>query len=124
MRDGRWDELEQIEWCKRPSSTTCWRIRPPPRPTFVRPGLPEWLVGDGQDPDQSPEPTSYATRIEAIIDSGNLAAILIKMSDNEDNLSPDRTLPAGEALAARYRTAFGRLKGSRSGARLHRAMKG
>ncbi|GJD96265.1 HD domain-containing protein [Methylobacterium iners] len=56
------------------------------------------------------EPVSYATRIDQIIASGNLGAILIKMSDNEDNLSPDRTLPAGEAIAARYRASFARLK--------------
>lgn len=56
------------------------------------------------------EPVSYETHISQIIESGNLNAILIKMSDNEDNLSPDRTLPAGEALAARYRASFGRLK--------------
>jgi (p)ppGpp synthase/HD superfamily hydrolase len=56
------------------------------------------------------EPMSYATRIAKVVDSGNLGAILIKMSDNEDNLSPDRTLPAGEALANRYRSSFARLK--------------
>ena len=56
------------------------------------------------------EPVSYVTRIGQIIASKNLSAILIKMSDNEDNLSPDRTLPAGEALAARYRASFARLK--------------
>lgn len=56
------------------------------------------------------EPVSYVTRIEQIIASRNLSAVLIKMSDNEDNLSPDRTLPAGEALAARYRASFARLK--------------
>ena len=56
------------------------------------------------------EPTLYATRIGKVIDSGNLGAILIKMSDNADNLCPDRTLPAGEALAARYRASFDRLK--------------
>jgi DNA-binding FadR family transcriptional regulator len=32
------------------------------------------------------------------------------MADNEDNLSPDRTLPAGEALAARYRASFAHLR--------------
>ncbi|MBX9930152.1 MAG: HD domain-containing protein [Methylobacterium sp.] len=51
----------------------------------------------------------YSEAIDRIIESNNLGAILIKMSDNEDNLSPHRTLPNGEALAARYRTAFGRL---------------
>ena len=64
---------------------------------------------------KSPEPMSYATRIGQIIESGNLGAILIKMSDTEDNLNPARTLPAGEALAARYRTAFGRLKEAAAG---------
>lgn len=55
------------------------------------------------------EPTSYETRIGAVIESGNLGAILIKMSDNEDNLCPDRTLPAGEGLAAHDRASFDRL---------------
>jgi len=88
----------------------------PTTPTGLRAaGFSGWVVETVKILTKSPEPTSYATRIEAIIDSGNLAAILIKMSDNEDNLSPDRTLPAGEALAARYRSAFDRLKEAAAG---------
>ena len=75
----------------------------------------EWVVETVKILTKSPEPTSYATRIEAIIHSGNLGAILIKMSDTEDNLNPARSLPAGEALAACYRTAFGRLKEAAAG---------
>ena len=56
------------------------------------------------------EKDAYSEMIDRIIASNNLGAILIKMSDNEDNLSPDRTLPDGEASATRYRTAFGRLR--------------
>ena len=73
-------------------------------------GFSEAIVATVRILTKPPEPISYASRIGEIIESGNLAAILIKMSDNEDNLSPDRTLPAGEALAARYRAALGRLK--------------
>ena len=80
-------------------------------PTDLRAaGFSEWVVETVRILTKPREPTSYATHIEAIIESGNLGAILIKMSDNEDNLNPARTLPAGEALAARYRAAFDRLK--------------
>jgi (p)ppGpp synthase/HD superfamily hydrolase len=56
-----------------------------------------------------PERTAYSERITRVIDSGNLSAILIKMSDNENNLSPDRTLPTGVCLKERYTTGFARL---------------
>ena len=64
---------------------------------------------------KSKEKIAYAEAISQIIASNNLGAILIKMSDNEDNLSPDRTLPNGEALAARYRASFDRLSEAASG---------
>ncbi|KQP96784.1 HD domain-containing protein [Methylobacterium sp. Leaf117] len=57
-----------------------------------------------------PMPLPYDVRIAALIAKGNLGAILIKMSDTEDNLSPDRTLKDGEARRAAYAEAFGRLK--------------
>ena len=50
--------------------------------------------------------STYADAITRIIEGSNLGAILIKMSDNEDNLSPERTLSAGDALPARYRASF------------------
>ena len=79
--------------------------------TGLRPaGFSEWVVETVRILTKPSEPTSYATRIEALIKSGNVAAILIKLSDNEDNLRPARTSPAGEALAARYRASFDRLK--------------
>ncbi|MDR7039943.1 (p)ppGpp synthase/HD superfamily hydrolase [Methylobacterium sp. BE186] len=54
--------------------------------------------------------TPYPERTAAVIASGSLAAILIKMSDNEDNLSPDRTLPEGGFLRERYETSFAALR--------------
>ena len=56
--------------------------------------------------------TAYSERIGRVIESGNLSAILIKMSDNEDNLSPDRTLADAGWLKERYATSFARLKGA------------
>ena len=56
------------------------------------------------------EPMPYEERTARLIARGNLGAILIKMSDTEDNLSPERTLVGGEALRARYATAFTALK--------------
>lgn len=53
---------------------------------------------------------SYAERIAGIIASGNLGAILIKLSDNEDNASPDRPLPEGSTLPARYAASIARLR--------------
>lgn len=53
--------------------------------------------------------TAYSERITQVIKSGNLSAILIKMSDNEDNLSPERTLRDGAWLKERYATSFARL---------------
>ena len=59
---------------------------------------------------KSPEPMPYDARMTRLIGEGHLGAILIKMSDTEDNLSPDRTLPDGAAQRERYATAFQRLK--------------
>ena len=58
------------------------------------------------------EPLPYADRISALIAKNHLGALLIKMSDTEDNLSPDRTLADGAALRERYASAFARLKAS------------
>jgi hypothetical protein len=41
---------------------------------------------------------SYAERISALIQSRNLGAILIKISDNEDSANAARSLPAGCTL--------------------------
>jgi (p)ppGpp synthase/HD superfamily hydrolase len=59
-----------------------------------------------------PERVPYDERISRLIAHGHLGAILIKMSDTEDNLSPDRTLADGAALRERYASAFARLKAS------------
>lgn len=52
----------------------------------------------------------YDERISRLIAQHDLGAILIKMSDTEDNLCPERTLADGEALRERYTHAFWRLK--------------
>ena len=56
------------------------------------------------------EPMSYAERISALIQSGNLGAILIKISDNEDKANAARTLPAGSVVSMRYAASLPRLK--------------
>lgn len=56
------------------------------------------------------ERIDYAKRIETIMASGNLSAILIKMSDNEDNLRAERTLPDGEHRRQRYAASLERLE--------------
>ena len=50
--------------------------------------------------------SSYAERIAALVASGNLGAILIKLSDNEDNRRADRSLPVAGNLTRRYADAF------------------
>ena len=58
--------------------------------------------------------TAYSERIGQVIAADDLAAILVKMSDNEDNLGPERTLPeaaflrdfAGDLPEARARVLF------------------
>ncbi len=52
----------------------------------------------------------YSERIDGVIARGDLAAILVKMSDNEDNLAPDRALPEAGFLRERYAASFARLK--------------
>lgn len=59
---------------------------------------------------RSGEPMSYAERITALIETCNLGAILIKISDNEDNANTARSLPVGSGLPARYATSLPRLK--------------
>jgi (p)ppGpp synthase/HD superfamily hydrolase len=54
--------------------------------------------------------TAYSERITTLIASGDLGAILIKMSDNEDNMCPARVLPDVRYLSERYATAFARLR--------------
>jgi (p)ppGpp synthase/HD superfamily hydrolase len=53
---------------------------------------------------------AYSERITALIASGDLAALLIKMSDTEDNLCPTRIPPNATFLRERYAGAFTRLK--------------
>ncbi|WP_407530123.1 phosphohydrolase, partial [Methylobacterium oryzisoli] len=58
-----------------------------------------------------PGQQTYEERIATIIESGNLGAILIKLSDNEDNNDPDRVRPEGfEHLTARYIASMARLR--------------
>ncbi|MBE7203481.1 MAG: HD domain-containing protein [Parafilimonas terrae] len=54
--------------------------------------------------------TAYSDRITGLIEAGDLAAILVKMSDTEDNLCPARIPPNAAFLRERYATAFARLK--------------
>ena len=53
---------------------------------------------------------TYEERISTLIASGNLGAILIKLSDNEDNADPARALPDGSTLPARYTASMARLR--------------
>ncbi|MCJ2103276.1 phosphohydrolase [Methylobacterium sp. E-046] len=54
--------------------------------------------------------TAYSERITTLIGSGDLAALLVKMSDTEDNLCPSRIPNNAAFLRERYATAFARLK--------------
>lgn len=56
------------------------------------------------------EGLSNAERIGALIESGNLGAIPIKLSNNEDNMRTDRLLPIDTGLTARYATSMPRLR--------------
>lgn len=56
------------------------------------------------------EPMNYAERISALIETRNLGAILIKLSDNEDNASIERQLPNMEGVTARYAASIPRLR--------------
>lgn len=53
---------------------------------------------------------AYSERITTLIETADLAAILIKMSDTEDNLVPARIPPAASFLRERYANAFVRLR--------------
>ncbi|MCJ2085301.1 phosphohydrolase [Methylobacterium sp. E-005] len=53
---------------------------------------------------------AYSDRITALIETGDLAALLVKMSDTEDNLSPARIPPSAPFLRERYTLAFARLR--------------
>jgi len=50
--------------------------------------------------------SSYAERMAKLAAAGNLGALLIKLSDNEDNRRADRVLPNSEALRRRYEDAL------------------
>ena len=53
---------------------------------------------------------NYAEQITALIESRNLGAILVKISDNEDYANTGRSLPPGSGLPARYAASLPRLK--------------
>lgn len=53
---------------------------------------------------------AYSDRITTLIEADDLAAILVKMSDTEDNLVPARIPPSASFLRERYATAFERLR--------------
>lgn len=53
--------------------------------------------------------TAYSERIGDLIAAGDLTAILVKMSDTEDNLRPARIPPNAHFLRERYAAAFARL---------------
>jgi (p)ppGpp synthase/HD superfamily hydrolase len=53
---------------------------------------------------------AYSERIASLIEAGDFAAILVKMSDTEDNLCPSRIPPNATFLRERYATAFACLK--------------
>lgn len=44
----------------------------------------------------------YLEWVQAIADSGNLVAIIVKLADNEDNLDPSRMLSGGDSRRQRY----------------------
>ena len=54
--------------------------------------------------------TAYSERITTLIETGDLAALFVKMSDTEDNLSPARIPPSAPFLRERYSLAFARLR--------------
>jgi (p)ppGpp synthase/HD superfamily hydrolase len=70
-------------------------------------------AGFGQDVILLTKPQAriaYSERIAGLIETGDFAAILVKMSDTEDNLCPSRIPPNATFLRERYATAFARLK--------------
>lgn len=54
--------------------------------------------------------TAYSERIAKLIETGHLGAILVKMSDTEDNLCPSRIPSNAAFLRERYASAFKRLQ--------------
>lgn len=56
------------------------------------------------------EPMNYAERISVLIETRSLGAILIKLSDNEDNASIERAPSNKEGLTARYAASMPRLR--------------
>lgn len=44
----------------------------------------------------------YLEWVQAIADSGDLVAIIVKLADNEDNLDPSRMLSGGDSRRQRY----------------------
>ncbi|ACK84877.1 HD domain-containing protein [Methylorubrum extorquens] len=81
--------------------------------------VPDDLVRAGYAPEviemvrlltKTDEPMNYAERITALIETRNLGAILIKLSDNEDNASIERQLPTKEDVTARYAASLPRLR--------------
>lgn len=77
---------------------------------LVAAGFPEPIVAAVRILTKPPARTAYSERIGQVIAAGDLAAILVKMSDNEDNLGPERTLPDAAFLRERYIASFERLK--------------
>lgn len=59
---------------------------------------------------KSDDGSSYADRMAKLAASGNLGAILVKLSDNEDNASPDQPLHSAHTLPARYAASMLRLR--------------
>ena len=57
-----------------------------------------------------PARIAYSERIGTLIAAGDMAAILVKLSDTEDNLCPSRIPPNAHFLKERYAAAFARLK--------------
>lgn len=49
-----------------------------------------------------PEGLPYLEWVQAIADSGDLVAIIVKLADNEDNLDPSRMLASADSLHQRY----------------------
>ncbi len=49
-----------------------------------------------------PEGPPYLDWVQAIADSGDLPAIIVKLADNEDNLDPSRKLTGSDGLRQRY----------------------
>ncbi|SFM52557.1 HD domain-containing protein [Methylobacterium pseudosasicola] len=73
-------------------------------------GFPRDVIETVQILTKPSERMAYSERISQLIEAGTLGAILIKMSDNEDNLCPSRILPNATFLRERYTTSFTRLR--------------